>query len=126
MLSLSPAALLWLLSLHPADRLKEKASHDIGVDIRTRTSIFEVSAPFLSDMERNPDGSSTIAHTPSKLSVGTRLVVTSETKLNTVTVARNVMLVASAKLLASFLDSINSLQFTHSLCREVSVRASPV
>jgi hypothetical protein len=53
-------------------------------------------------------------------------VVTSETKLNTVTVASNVMLVARAKSLASFLNRMDSFRFTHPLRGEIGVSTGPV
>jgi hypothetical protein len=115
-----------LISTYLADRLKQKAGHNVWINIRAGSTILEIPTTILRNVKGNSDGSASIAHAPAKIFVGAGLVMTGEALLDAVTVVGDVPAVTAAETLARCLDVIHPALLTHLPGREIRVSASAV
>jgi len=104
-----------------ADSLEQETGHHIGVNVCAGSTVLEVSLPCLGDMEGNSNRSASVRDTPAKLPVGAGLVMSRESTLDTVTVVRDMELMALAELLTGDLDVEHSLWLAHLAGGEVRV-----
>jgi len=108
------------------DGRHDHSTNSVGVTVRTRSAIFEISLALGVGIPSNTDGRSPVGNTETEGVHVCSLKFTSEAELVTLSVGSNVLRVFCSEFVDGLVDSIDSTFVTHLLRRYIGVHTSTV